>query len=747
MTSIWLQFLMTVFLLFVSFSAGAQTVLIKGTLKNEVGKSVVADANIIVVETGEGTSSDKNGHFSLKIAKINPAFHVVVTHINFITGKYQLTEFSKMPVIYLKPKIVSLEETTVFGKRDALSKTKDLPFSGVLLNAKDFENGGYSGAADLLKMDNSIQADEDLNGKKTISMRGGNPDEILVLYDGIRLNRNFDNSYNLSQIDLQDLEKIEIIKGSNSVLYGAEAFSGVINLISKEKRDYTARFRQEFGPYNSGKWGVQVNHISGPWSVSGSYRAGAIKREFNAEIKPNPLLINEETSQMVTLGYELDTAKAGNSSAVRLQWMGSALQFENQRDDEKVKSSENLISASYKGPIWGFEDFNLRQSFHRQFDSQSLIISDKSASRVMDDKTIAFSLSKNSEFPMLDWTVATQADFTSLKINDQSRELSGIYSQKQNTVLIRNHVGIASILTHFPEIGSGKINRAEISISTRYDRVTDKIKPEISDQKLAAYFKDTTEVWESAVFKFSTSLYGSSKNLYYSMFLNMGKNVKFPSLNYQMSLPGQIISSTNKGRLKPEKNESIEIGLNIGRDFTDNSLLNGWEFTSCLFRNYYENKFRTILEPGTLVAFYDNVQKASIAGIEANYILYFYTRKISADVGGSYYSIDEKLAFPFKSTFKRNLSLKYDDNGYHLQIFWFYESEQAGWIRGEKNTLAEVELPSFSNLDIHARKNIEINNYKAFINLSFRNILKTGILYNGLALRDQRIYLTFGVQY
>ena len=121
-----------------------------------------------------------------------------------------------------------------------------------MLESKTFEIRGFIDAGDLLKTEHSIQVEEDLSGKKTVSIRGGNPDEIVVMYNGVKLNRAYDNTFDLSLIDLEDIDRFEIIKGSNTALYGPEAFSGVINIVPKTQYDYHVRFQQRLGTYQSG---------------------------------------------------------------------------------------------------------------------------------------------------------------------------------------------------------------------------------------------------------------------------------------------------------------------------------------------------------------------------------------------------------------------------------------------------------------------------------------------------------------
>jgi vitamin B12 transporter len=69
---------------------------------------------------------------------------------------------------------------------------------------------------------------------KTISLRGMAAEHILVLYDGTRLN-NFQNGLvDFSLLPMNNIDRIEIVRGGNSALYGADAIGGIINIISSQ---------------------------------------------------------------------------------------------------------------------------------------------------------------------------------------------------------------------------------------------------------------------------------------------------------------------------------------------------------------------------------------------------------------------------------------------------------------------------------------------------------------------------------
>lgn len=68
----------------------------------------------------------------------------------------------------------------------------------------------------------------------TVRLRGAESDQTLVLVDGVRLNNPFDQLANFADITADNIERIEILRGGASALYGSEAVGGVINIITKK---------------------------------------------------------------------------------------------------------------------------------------------------------------------------------------------------------------------------------------------------------------------------------------------------------------------------------------------------------------------------------------------------------------------------------------------------------------------------------------------------------------------------------
>ena len=81
-----------------------------------------------------------------------------------------------------------------------------------------------------------------------VVLRGSNPNQVLVMRDGVPINSPTLGSYDFSTLPTDGVERIEVLRGSSSTLYGSEAIGGVINIISKRgEGPMHTTYRQEFG--------------------------------------------------------------------------------------------------------------------------------------------------------------------------------------------------------------------------------------------------------------------------------------------------------------------------------------------------------------------------------------------------------------------------------------------------------------------------------------------------------------------
>jgi vitamin B12 transporter len=126
-----------------------------------------------------------------------------------------------------------------------------------------------------------------------VRMRGGTPEQTLVIIDGAIVNSATTGSYDFANLTADNIERIEILRGNQSMLWGADAMGGVINITTKRGRDVPnmAAF-MEYGSFATLREGASIGGKKGPIDFSGSisrwdtssfstinYRRGASERD------------------------------------------------------------------------------------------------------------------------------------------------------------------------------------------------------------------------------------------------------------------------------------------------------------------------------------------------------------------------------------------------------------------------------------------------------------------------------------
>ena len=106
-------------------------------------------------------------------------------------------------------------------------------------------------------------------GSTTVRIRGGSSNQTLVLIDGAIVNSATLGSFNFAHLTIDNIEKIEIVRGAQSTLWGADALGGVINITTKRGRGpLKAGAFFEYGSFNTLREGGHVSGSKGPVDVS-----------------------------------------------------------------------------------------------------------------------------------------------------------------------------------------------------------------------------------------------------------------------------------------------------------------------------------------------------------------------------------------------------------------------------------------------------------------------------------------------
>ena len=127
-----------------------------------------------------------------------------------------------------------LEEVTISATKTAKSIAK-LPIPVMIISEKEIEEFGSSKLYDVIKRQTGIVSVTTKTGTEGLQMQGLDASYTTILLDGFPIIGRSFGALDLNRIALVDVEKIEVIKGASSSLYGSNALGGVINLVSKKK--------------------------------------------------------------------------------------------------------------------------------------------------------------------------------------------------------------------------------------------------------------------------------------------------------------------------------------------------------------------------------------------------------------------------------------------------------------------------------------------------------------------------------
>lgn len=725
----------------------AQQVTVHGLVIDVNTRKPIPDVSISIKGTTLGTTSSSIGRFTLIVENQSDSAVVLVQHVAYERKEIPWLAFRTTAEIALQPRIIPMQATEIEGRRTVgMEAARDIPSSVSVLDAGQVVMRGYADAGELLRVDHSVQIDERFSGQKLMSIRGGNTDEVLILYNGVRLNSTFDNVFDLSLLDLSDIERVELIKGSNTTLFGSEAFSGVVNVIPRVERDYTARFHQQFGTYDSGIWGLQLHRGFGRMKASYTVRSGGMKRTFiDAPEAPLTNTSVHHTAYVVhPFEAKRDAAAPTLSALARL----STNRSENPRDMEQLQSENFSGTLTLQGPLGWFEDAHLSAAISSLSDDQTLAASNSSLHRIIDEETFQGHAQNAWQADDFEFVASYRVGISSLDFSDVR---TNVFQQRiglESATLTRTHHGFALLGTLHGETGSSFLHTFDINLGVRHDIASDRQRDVQlrSDDSNAGFFSPAT--WSETSFKFAIEIIGLSEDMLLKAFLSYGDNVKFPTLLQQISQPLALqLTTPSRTTLGPEFNNSVEVNASLTGILVQ-SAIDGWTLSGSFFQNTYDDKIRMLSTPGVPVLFYDVVPTAQISGFEFKATAYFFRKKVAVDVGMSRYFISEQSAFPFKSDSKRTISLSIDHNGYALHLLAFSEGEQIGLVRLQSGAFVESRLPEFNDMDLYFAKSFPIGKFKLHIGTSLRNILtddKTEL--SGLTLRDRRYTLTFGAEY
>ena len=208
----------------------------------------------------------------------------------------------------------SLEEVMVTTATKTEKNIEGVSASIIVITEEEIQKTGASTLDKILEKVPSINAQygrfphPSASSKASISLRGMGANGTLILVDGKRLSGETESPYEMTRITASMIERIEIVKGSMSTLYGSDAIGGVINIITKKVDKNVSTLDLKYGSNGDGdavnknvnftnagsvdKLRYKINTSiddTTPYKVNKSYTQQAINPSSGADLNGNSL--------------------------------------------------------------------------------------------------------------------------------------------------------------------------------------------------------------------------------------------------------------------------------------------------------------------------------------------------------------------------------------------------------------------------------------------------------------------------
>ncbi|MFQ6616650.1 MAG: TonB-dependent receptor plug domain-containing protein, partial [Fidelibacterota bacterium] len=210
-----------------------EIVSVSGRVVDELSGTPVENANVVLTGTGLGDATDSEGLFIIQ--GISPGrYRLRVTHIGYREAEKEVyLPLSGELTVSLEETFFQLEEVVVTGTRTRKIH-RNAPVATEVVTRKDIVDSGARDVAELLEERSGSFIHSSVAGGNILSLLGIDSKYILILVDGQPVTGKFNDRVSLDEFSTVAVDKLEIVKGPSSSLYGSEALGGVVNIVTRK---------------------------------------------------------------------------------------------------------------------------------------------------------------------------------------------------------------------------------------------------------------------------------------------------------------------------------------------------------------------------------------------------------------------------------------------------------------------------------------------------------------------------------
>ncbi len=381
-------------------------------------------------------------------------------HISFLGYKSYFEHIYKHQnlKIYLESKDVLLNPVVVTGQFQPSSKNNSI-YDVTVVNNKNIEEKASTNMQEVLNNQLNFKTNNGHTNETALNINGLSGAHVKFMIDGVPVEGRVNGNIDLSQINTNDIQRVEIIEGPVSVVYGTNALGGIVNIITKKNINKTTAFvntyYESIGKYNF-NGGFALNKNKSSFKLSGG-------RNFFSGYTDNDTLRSkiwkprEQYFGNVLFGYQLK----------RLKFSTTINGF-----NEKMLSKGNLKPPYYTTAIDVHTSTNRLRNYY--------LLNGKLSSKIYLDLTLGYSYYKRKRnIYFKDLTTLDQ--FLTTGSNDQDTTIyhnfifRGFYSHKilndKLTYLVGTELKQDFIISNRIESKSKEIGNYAVFSSIKYQPI------------------------------------------------------------------------------------------------------------------------------------------------------------------------------------------------------------------------------------------------------------------------------------
>ena len=230
---------------------------IRGHVIEKYSEEHLPYAAILIVETGAGAVSDETGHFRFKDVPAG-TYTLRVQLLGYTTQEKKVTvskEYTTDVHIALEEETFMTEEVVVSANRNEVSR-KMAPVVVNVMSAKLFDTVNSTDLAKSLNFQSGLRVENSCQNCAfpQVRINGLEGPYSQILINSRPIISALSGVYGLEQIPMNMIERIEVVRGGGSALFGANAVGGTINIITKDPINNSFQVSSTMSNFNGGSW-------------------------------------------------------------------------------------------------------------------------------------------------------------------------------------------------------------------------------------------------------------------------------------------------------------------------------------------------------------------------------------------------------------------------------------------------------------------------------------------------------------